>query len=210
MVPLPDSMAPTDRGSFDVLLERAAPGVVPAGSYGEGRARHAVLLYEEAVALVLAADHDDLGEIDEATLELVDLLDYPGLPPQWPEPIPWASADLAPASIAQALDLVAAGLGGILLPLPLARHLVDKHSHAVLPVMAPLPGTGIWATWATERDGEEIQQLIGIMRGRTPRSSRGGQPAKARPTPKAVRGSKKPARQAKPRGRGGRRSGRGR
>lgn len=212
MIPLSDVDAPADRESFDVLLERAAPGEVPAGSDGRPRTRHAVRLYEEAVALVIAADHEiDSDQVDLEALEAINLLDYPGLPGQWPAAAPWAVAELAPTSIAEVLDLVAAGLGGVLLPLPLARHLVDKHQHVVLPTAADLPGTSIWATWAVSRDGEDIQQLIGIMRGRTPRSSRGDLPSKASKVArdaKPAKATKKPARQAKPAGRGGRRSGR--
>lgn len=173
MTPLSNLDAPPDRDAYDVVLERAAPESRPPGTEGPTRSRHAVLLYEEAVALVLAADHEDPGLLDRETLELIPLLDYPGAYPQWPAPQPWAEPSLRPRNTRGALELVATGLGGILLPLPLARHLVDKRRHAVLPLNFELPGTTVWATWNLTRDAPDIQQLIGVMRGRTPRSSRG-------------------------------------
>ena len=71
---------------------------------------------------------------------------------------------------------VGTGAGAILLPLPLARHLAGKRTHAVIPVYdeKPLMGTQIWATWSVERDAGDVQQLVGIMRGRTARSQRPG------------------------------------
>lgn len=203
----------------DVILERIAPGERPAGTTtgapsGDGESggesgdhegsRRAVRLYAEAVALVVAADHELAGEpeVDRGTVDLVGLLAHPDHPAAWPDPDPWADPSWAPADAAAALDLVATGMGAILLPLPLARHLAGKRTHAVLPVTGEpaLPGTEIWASWAAERDAADVQQLIGILRGRTARSGRStasAPPAKADPRPAAgggkgagVRGSR--------------------
>ena len=172
----------------DVILERIAPGERPAGTTagaasGDGGSdgdhegsRRAVRLYAEAVALVVAADHELAGEpeVDRGTVDLIGLLAHPDHPAAWPDPVPWADPSWAPADAAAALDLVATGMGAILLPLPLARHLAGKRTHAVLPVTGEpaLPGTEIWASWAAERDAADVQQLIGILRGRTARSGR--------------------------------------
>ena len=207
----------------DVILERIAPGERPAGTTtgaasgsggsdgesggGSGAhegSRRAVRLYAEAVALVVAADHELVGEpeVDRGTVDLVGLLAHPDHPAAWPDPDPWADPSWAPADAAAALDLVATGTGAILLPLPLARHLAGKRTHAVLHVTGEpaLPGTEIWASWAAERDAADVQQLIGILRGRTARSGRStasAPPAKADPRPAAgggkgagVRGSR--------------------
>lgn len=181
LVPLPVSGRPRPGLEPDVLLERVAPGERPAGTTAEDRAaapRRAVRLYAEAVALVVAADHElaGSGSADRDALDLVGLLAHPGHARAWPAPRAWDDPAWQPRDAAAALDLVAAGLGAILLPLPLARHLADKRAHAVLPVTGEpaLPGTEIWASWAAERDDADVQRLVGILRGRTALSSRSG------------------------------------
>lgn len=174
IVPLPiGGRWPRD---LDVVLERVAPGADPVETTGEAPSRHAVRLYTESLALVVPADHElaAADAADQDSLELVPLLAHPGHAPAWPAPQPWADPSWAPRDAAAALELVATGLGAILLPLPLARHLVSKRAHTVLPLRVdpPLPGTTIWASWAIDRDAADVQQLVGIMRGRTARSAR--------------------------------------
>lgn len=182
---------PPGEAAVDVSLERVTPGLRPAGSSapngpagagtgggdGDPPTRFAVRLYAEAVALVVSADHELASHtaIDREALELVTLLGHPGHVDAWPAAAPWQDPSWAPRNLAAALELVESGLGGILLPLPLARHVAKKRAHAVLPITGdPLPGTEIWATWARERDAGDVQQLVGIMRGRTARSERPG------------------------------------
>lgn len=184
LVPLDSTgrIEPTAAAELDVVLERIPPGERPDGSVGPDRRRNAVRLYEEAVALVVAADHEltdttsaRKAALDRDTLELVSLLPHPDHPASWPAT---DSIDAAwiPRDAAEALALAATGTSGVLLPLPLARHLADKRAHAILPLEGidpPLPGTEIWASWEIERDANDVQQLIGIFRGRGVRSSRG-------------------------------------
>ncbi len=177
----------------DMLLERVAPGGRPLGSdpADAQRTHHALRLYEEAVALVVPAEHElaELSEIPAADLALIRLLDHPHHAPAWPAAAPWDDPAWIPRGLPAALALVATGLGGVLVPLPLARHLTGKREHAVLRVVPgdePLPGTTIWASWRLERDGADVQQLAGILRGRTARSSR---PAAASAGGEASRGS---------------------
>lgn len=167
--------ASSDGGEPDVMLERALPGVRPEGST-EPRTRHAVRLYDEATALVVPAGHELAGQ-DRVTLEdlaLVDLLDHAHHAPEWPAPRSWGDPEWKPQNPDGALELVATGAGAILLPLPLARHLVSKRDHAVITVAesAGLPGAAVWATWRLDRDAEDVQHLIGVLRGRTARSGR--------------------------------------
>lgn len=196
---------------LDVVIERTHPGSRPADTDGPNRTRHAIRLYREAVALVLPIDHEladptrgGATEVEVADLDLVTLLDHPDHAPEWPRPQPWADPAWMPRDAAAALALVATGAGGVLLPLPLARHLAARREHAVIPVVAApgdpqLAATEIWATWALDRDAPDIQQLAGIMRGRTARSQRSAgapqaskqpQPSAAKKTPKK-QGAKK-------------------
>lgn len=208
---------------FDLVLERVDPGALPQGADGPEPSRRAVRLYEESVAIVVAADHElaDERRAGLDALQLVTLLAHPDHAPAWPAPEPWADPSWMPSDAAAALELVASGAGAILLPLPLARHLSSKREHAVLPLDAELPGTEIWASWAIERDAPDVQQLVGILRGRTARSGRGsaktsqganeqGQPerpmraaqpaAKKKPLPKHSRGAQLAAAKARKRG----------
>ena len=194
LVPLPLSGGPDpSEPPLDVLLERVLPGRQPALS-GPGELRHALRLYRESVALVVPVDHElaERASVDRDVISLTPLLAHPDHASEWPEPVAWADPAWTPADAAAALELVAAGSGAILLPLPLARHLSSKRAHAVIPVHddAPLPGTEIWATWSVARDAGDIQQLVGIMRGRTARSQRPGA------TDDAHAGAKRPTRTA--------------
>ncbi len=214
----------------DVRLERTMPGARPHGT-ADG-SRLAVRLYAESVALVVAAEHElatansrESSGVDLDTIHLLQLLDHPDHAPQWPAPEPWAEASWMPPHAAAAAQLVATGTGAALMPLPLARQVARGREHAVLPVAerAELAGTQIWASWPASLDGDDVQQLIGIMRGRTARSSRnaaapaeragGDAPARAKPAP-AKPSRAKPVRaksaQAKPRATGRGTNGRGR
>lgn len=188
LMPIDALDAPANPEAFDAVLERVAPGEVPPES-AESRTRHAVRLYEEDVALVVSTGEEELGVLDRETLSLMRLLDYPGLPAQWPEPEPWADIQWKPDTVMKALDLVKTGIGGVLMPFPLARHLADKREHKILPLGVELPGTSVWVSWAVDRDDEDIQTLVGVMRGRTPRSSRN---AEAIPSKTVGKTAKKP------------------
>lgn len=172
------NQGPIEGGPVDVTLERTRPGEFPEGAAGPNPSRHAVRLYTEAVALVVSADHELAGETSIAVsdLGLVTLLDHGDHLAQWPKARPWEDPSWKPAGAADALALVATGAGAILLPLPLARQLSSRREHAVLPVVGDddLEGGMIWASWDVTRDAADVQQLAGIMRGRTARSSRSG------------------------------------
>ncbi|MGK0714842.1 LysR substrate-binding domain-containing protein [Leucobacter sp. W1153] len=178
LVPLPLSGRPDPREApLDVVLERVPPGASPRDA-DPGSNRHALRLYSESVALVVAVHHElaEQQTVDRDTLALIALLWHPDHASDWPSATPWNDPAWAPAHAEAAVELVGSGAGAILLPLPLARHLAGKRTHAVIPVFddSPLAGTEIWATWSVERDAGDVQQLVGIMRGRTARSQRPG------------------------------------
>ena len=166
------------RESLDLLLERVEHGATPEGSNDLIRSRHAMHLYEEKVALVVPSDHE-LAKQESVTLDevaLVTLIDHPDHFREWPNAQEWKDPSWMPKNAKATLELVATGLGGALMSQPLARHLASKRVHAVIPVASGntslLPGTEIWASWRVERDGNDLQRLVGVLRGRTSRSSR--------------------------------------
>lgn len=181
LVPLtPAGLLPAGEEPVDVRLERVAPLGEAEDSSGEDRTRHGVRLYVESIALVLPVEHElaEATVIEPDDLALVKLLDHPGHAAEWPAPEPWADPSWAPKNVRAALELVGTGLGGILMPLPLARHLAGKRTHVIVPLspVFELPGTEIWASWDRTRDDAVVQQFIGVLRGRTGRSSRGEEP----------------------------------
>ncbi len=168
-----------------VLLVRA-PAVAAPRSDRSGKALHAVKLYDEKIGLIVARDSDfvKLTELDDlGLLDLEMLLDHPGHLPGWPEPTPWADPSYAPRSVAEACELVATGLGSALAALPLAQHVTDRKLHRVIPLAemltrrdgsgdTALPKTAVFAVWHTAHDSNTVQELVGMLRGRTAHSSR--------------------------------------
>lgn len=161
----------------DVLLERVQPGTTPDGVDGPMRSRHGLRLYVEDVALVVAKDHELAGyaTIDSDDLELVHPINHPDHANVWPTAKEWVDDSFTPKDAEWTLELIASGAGVALMPLPLARHLSGKRPIIAVKVMDDdhkVPGTEVWATWAVDRDADDIQTLVGVLRGRTPRSSR--------------------------------------
>ncbi|QIK62878.1 LysR family transcriptional regulator [Leucobacter viscericola] len=180
----------------DVVIERAAPGERPVDG------RHALKLYTEAIALVVPIDHELAKEetVSAADLSLVPLLDHPDHSAEWPAAVAWQDPAWMPRNALAALELVAAGSGSMLLPQPLARHISDKRKHAILRVTGEpaLAGSTIWATWDIDRDALDVQQLIGVMRGRTARSSRPAASVEQDPAPAKASRSPQPKAAKKP------------
>lgn len=189
----------------DVVIERTAPGEIPEGAVEQGSVvsapgedgsvtitRHAMYLYTESMGLVVPKDHELAKEDAVRMSDVVNttLLDHPDHAPEWPAAEPWADPSFRPKNVPGALQLVATNLGSILLPIPLARHLINKKDHVILPIIAdpPIVGTDVWATWTVQRNASDVQQLAGILRGRTAQSSR--------PEPEAV--PQRAKKQAKP------------
>ena len=99
------------------------------------------------------------------------------------------------------MDLVAAGIGLLVLPLPYARSLSRRDV-----VARPLNGvtaTRMGIAWSAAREGDElIDEFVGVVRGRSAASTRG-----ASEQPRAKRTAKeKTAAKALARGAAGKRS----
>ncbi|MFS0705252.1 LysR family transcriptional regulator substrate-binding protein, partial [Cellulomonas sp. 179-A 9B4 NHS] len=77
-----------------------------------------------------------------------------------------------------ALDLVASGAGVVVLPHALAREHGDKR-FAVRDV-ADVPGSPVALVWHRDAEHALVQELVGIVRGRTAGSSRGEAAARER------------------------------
>ncbi|MGN8244640.1 LysR family substrate-binding domain-containing protein [Cellulomonas soli] len=165
-----------------------------------------VELWTERTVVVVPDDHvlTVVEEVDPADLadetllvpadDLIGWSDAPGRP----------FAGEAPATTADALDLVAAGTGVLLLPQSLAR-LHHRKDLTYRPVR-DAPQTSVGLAWLRWQDDDLVQELVGIVRGRTAGSSRGrGEQPPARSTaqpPRTVtrsRGSGERSKASRPR-----------
>ncbi|TDV57452.1 LysR family substrate-binding domain-containing protein [Actinophytocola oryzae] len=163
----------------------------------------AIPLYTETTVVVLPKDHL-LTAADEVSEE--DLGDAVVLHPRddtldWARP-PGREALDRPATTADAVELVAAGVGLLVVPQSLAR-LHHRRDLTYRPV-GFAPESGVALAWLADETTDLMEQLIGIVRGRTVNSTRGRAPTPPAARKKQPRAAEKPARKAAQGGRRGR------
>ncbi|WIX80295.1 LysR family substrate-binding domain-containing protein [Amycolatopsis carbonis] len=164
---------------------------------------HAIPLYVETTVIVVPKDHV-VAAADEVTLQ--DLADELFLHPHddtldWPHP-PGKLAEHRPETTADAMELVAAGVGLLVVPQSLAR-LHHRRDLTYRP-LADVPESQVALSWLEDETTDLMEQFIGIVRGRTVNSTRGKAPepkqpkqAKAKANPKSPKPPRKPQRQGK-------------
>ncbi|MET8414851.1 LysR family substrate-binding domain-containing protein [Streptomyces sp. NPDC005134] len=132
----------------------------------------AIPLYTETTVVVIPKDHI-AAAVDEVSAE--DLADEIVLHPlddtlDWERP-PGRPAIERPATTADAIDLVAAGVGLLIVPQSLAR-LHHRKDLTYRPVTG-VPESRIALSWPEDAATDMVEDFIGIVRGRTVNSSRG-------------------------------------
>ncbi|MDX3105200.1 LysR family substrate-binding domain-containing protein [Nonomuraea angiospora] len=144
---------PVDRGGLSVipLYVETTVVVVPKD--------HAVAAVEELTTADLA-DEEVLHPLDDT----IEWTVRPGLP-----------AFTRPATTAEAVELVAAGAGLLVVPQSLAR-LHHRRDLTYRPV-SDAPQSQVALAWPTDATTDLVEDFIGIVRGRTVNSSRGRTPA---------------------------------
>ncbi|MEU6931975.1 LysR family substrate-binding domain-containing protein [Streptomyces sp. NPDC046374] len=173
----------------------------------------AIPLYIETTVVVVPKDHL-LAAADEVDVE--DVADEILLHPQddtldWERP-PGRPAFERPATTADAIELVAAGIGLLAVPQSLAR--LHHRKDLTYRTLNGTPQSQVALAWPEEATTDLVEDFIGIVRGRTVNSSRGRRPdekpQKAAPA-KPKQGQKQGQRQGgqkqgqKPQAAGGRR-----
>ncbi|MGW4024358.1 LysR family transcriptional regulator substrate-binding protein [Streptomyces sp. NPDC005009] len=144
----------------------------------------AIPLYTEQTVVVVPRDHL-VTAADAVSLE--DLADDIVLHPLddvliW-ESLPGRPALERPATTADAIELVAAGIGVLVVPLSLARlHHRKDLTHRPL---EGAPESSVALSWPEAATTDRVEDFIGIVRGRTVNSTRGRRQEPA--------GEKKPA-----------------
>ena len=169
-------------GTVDVALLRPQADVSGVSVIG---------LYEETTVVVVPVDHL-LGALDEVAVS--DLDDEPILLPlddvvAWPA-APGVPVDHRPETTQAATELVAAGMGALIVPQSLAR-LHHRRDLAYRPIV-DAPSCPVALAFPEGEQPELVEEFIGVVRGRKPSSSRG----RAEPAPKRTAREKTLAKQA--------------
>ena len=162
-----DALAALREGSDDVVFVR-----LPVDRAG----LHLIPLYEEQPVVVVSRDNE-LSLYDDVPVEelegeaLLDVAECGG-----------------PKT---AIEVAASGAGVVVLPMSLARLYARKDAvHRPVP---GLPPTTIGIAWRVEDESDDVEEFIGIVRGRTAQSSR--QPSQ-REAPKKTASQKAAAKKA--------------
>jgi DNA-binding transcriptional LysR family regulator len=147
-------------GSLDLALVR-----LPVDREG----LHLIPLYDEKAVVVVGKDHL-VTAAEEVTTD--DLADEQLVLPHESGWRPHAEQLAYPSmSLREAVEVVAGGTGILIAPMSVAR-LHHRRDVTFRPV-TDLPATTVGLAWLVDNADPRIQDFIGIVRGRTERSSRG-------------------------------------
>ncbi|MEU0686916.1 LysR substrate-binding domain-containing protein [Streptomyces uncialis] len=138
----------------------------------------AIPLYTETTVVLVPKDHV-VTAVEEVSV--ADLADEIVLSPlddtlDWERP-PGLAANERPATTADAVELVAAGVGVLVVPQSIAR-LHHRKDLTYRPVV-DAPESRVALSWPQERTTDLVEEFIGIVRGRTVNSTRGRGAAQA-------------------------------
>ncbi|MFI5662531.1 LysR substrate-binding domain-containing protein [Streptomyces sp. NPDC051684] len=156
----------------------------------DGEYFSAIPLYTEKTVVVVPKDHVVTAADEVSLADLADeivqhpLDDVLG----WERP-PGQPAFERPATTADAIELVAAGVGLLVVPMSLAR--LHHRKDLTYRTVTDAPESSVALAWPQERTTDQVEDFIGIVRGRTVNSSRGR--AQAEPEKKASEKKKQPA-----------------
>nr|WP_203593370.1 LysR family substrate-binding domain-containing protein [Streptomyces sp. SID9124] len=181
-----------------------AQGLLRAGEADAGFLRlpvdgtdlSAIPLYTETTVVVIPKDHL-IAAVDEVSVaELADEIVLHPLDDSldW-ERLPGRPAVERPATTADAVELVAAGIGVLVVPQSLAR--LHHRKDLTYRTLTDAPESRIALSWPQEKTTDRVEDFIGIVRGRTVNSSRGRagaapaapEKAKAKDKPKRASGT---------------------
>ncbi|MFE4664329.1 LysR family substrate-binding domain-containing protein [Streptomyces sp. NPDC056716] len=148
----------------------------------------AIPLYTETTVVVVPKDHV-ITAADEVTIaDLVDDVVFHSLDDvlDWPEP-PGKPAIERPVTTEDAIELVAAGVGLLIVPQSLAR--LHHRKDLTYRPLVDAPQSGVALSWPENATTELVEDFIGIVRGRTVNSTRGRAKPETQPGAKPGEGS---------------------
>ncbi|MFJ7775816.1 LysR family transcriptional regulator substrate-binding protein [Streptomyces yangpuensis] len=170
-------------------------GVLRAGDADAGFVRlpvdrtdlSAIPLYTETTVVVVPKDHVVAAAEEITTEDLADEVVWQPLDDtlDW-EKLPGQPAIERPATTADAIELVAAGVGVLVVPQSLAR--LHHRRDLTYRTVTDAPTSRVALSWPqAEPTPDLVEEFIGIVRGRTVNSTRGRQPTPAQPKAKHKR-----------------------
>ncbi|MGW4868435.1 LysR family substrate-binding domain-containing protein [Streptomyces chartreusis] len=132
----------------------------------------AIPLYTETTVVVVPKDHV-IAAVEEVTTE--DLADEVVFHPlddvlDWERP-PGEPAFERPATTADAVELVAANVGLLVVPQSLAR--LHHRKDLTYRTLVDAPQSSVALSWPEEATTDLVEDFIGVVRGRTVNSTRG-------------------------------------
>jgi DNA-binding transcriptional LysR family regulator len=163
-LPVSDQRAQLLEGDLDAALVR-----LPINRDGLS----VIPLYDE-VAVVVCSAESHLTAAEELTADDLagEILIVPGDDVlRMPVPGTVAASFAPPEDTAQAIATVAAGVGIVIVPMSLAR--LHRRKDAAYRPLRDAPASTVALAWPTARTTPAVEAFIGIVRGRTPNSSRG-------------------------------------
>ncbi|GGW11913.1 hypothetical protein GCM10018980_02320 [Streptomyces capoamus] len=162
-----------------------APEMLRAGEADAGLVRlpvdrtvlSAIPLYTETTVVVVPKDHVITAADEVSLADLADEVLFHPLDDvfDWDAP-PGEPAFERPATTADAVELVAANVGLLVVPQSLAR-LHHRRDLTYRPVV-DAPQSSVALSWPEEATTDLVEEFIGIVRGRTVNSTRGRTAAK--------------------------------
>ena len=158
----------------------------------------AIPLYAEQTVVVVPKDHDVAAADEVALAELADEIVLHPLDDtlDWAQP-PGKPAISRPATTADAVELVAAGVGLLVVPQSLAR-LHHRRDLTYRPV-TDAPQSQVVLSWREDATTDLVDDFIGVVRGRTVNSTRGRAAQKAQQAQQAQRAQGAQQAEASPR-----------
>ncbi len=164
----PLELVPLEQGEQETLLRSGDLDMCLVRLPVDRDGLHCIPLYDEAPVVVVGTEHL-ATVVEEVTLADLDdeqlvLPHESGWTPSAPQ-LEWPSM-----SVKDAVEVVASGTGVVIVPMSVAR-LHQRKDTTYRPV-ADLPPTTIALAWLVDNDDARVQTFIGIVRGRSERSSR--------------------------------------
>jgi DNA-binding transcriptional LysR family regulator len=138
---------------------------------------HLIPLYDEQPVVVVSTGHPVAAydEIDVGELADEHLLQVPDDVPSWRDvatEVADGSRQPVPAmGLRASVERVAADAGILVLPLSLAR--LHRRRDVTHVRVTGVPTTRVGLAWRTDLQDDRVEVFVGVVRGRTPNSSRG-------------------------------------
>ncbi|MEU6237091.1 LysR family substrate-binding domain-containing protein [Kitasatospora sp. NPDC047058] len=194
-VPLTLVAVPVEEGEPTLLGGGADAGLVRLPVDRDNLS--AIPLYTETTVVVFPKDHWLAAAEEVPVADLADEIVFHPLDDAlgW-QTLPGRPAIERPATTGDAIELVAANVGVLLVPQSLAR-LHHRRDLTYRPV-PDAPQSQVALSWLQDRTTDLVEEFIGIVRGRTVNSSRGRTQAAEPERPKQQQTGGKPS--AKPGG----------